>query len=83
MVTLFKDNLTEEQLVKLGLNARQVKAVLYVKEQGKITNREYQGINETSERTASREIAELVKTNILEQAGSFGAGSFYKLITPE
>jgi len=83
MVTLFKDNLTEEQLVKLGLNARQVKAVLYVKEKGRITNKEYQSINETSDRTASREMAELVNTNILEQAGSFGAGSFYKLKTPE
>jgi ATP-dependent DNA helicase RecG len=83
LVTIFKDNLTEEQLVKLRLNARQVKAVLYVKEKGRITNKEYQSINETSERTASREIAELVKTDILEQAGSFGAGSFYKLKTPE
>jgi len=83
LVTLFKDNLTEEQLVKRGLNARQVKSVLYVKEHGKITNKEYQSINETSDRTASREIAELVNTNILEQAGSFGAGSFYKLKTPE
>jgi ATP-dependent DNA helicase RecG len=83
LVTLFKDNLTEEQLVKRGLNARQVKSVLYVKEHGKITNKEYQSINETSDRTASREIAELVNTNILEQAGSFGAGSLYKLKTPE
>ncbi|GHT08792.1 hypothetical protein FACS189426_05280 [Bacteroidia bacterium] len=48
----------------------------YVKEKGKITNKEYQEINEISERTASREISELVKASILEQAGSFGAGSF-------
>jgi ATP-dependent DNA helicase RecG len=82
LVTLFKDNLTEEQLQKLGLNQRQVKAVLYVKEKGRIANSDYQGINETSERTASREISELVKANILEQGGSYGAGSFYKLKTP-
>ncbi len=37
LVTLFKDNFTEEQLQKFGLNQRQVKAVLYVKEKGKIT----------------------------------------------
>ena len=37
-ITLFKNNLTEEQLIKLGLNARQIKAVLFVKEKGKISN---------------------------------------------
>jgi hypothetical protein len=34
--------LTEEQLTKLGLNARQIKAVLFVKEKGRISNKEYQ-----------------------------------------
>ena len=65
------------------MNNRQVKAVLYVKKKDKITNKEYQEINEISERTASGEMSELVKQNILEQAGSFGAGSFYRMITPE
>ena len=49
---------------------------------GRITNSEYQQQNATSERTASREISELVKAQILEQAGSFGAGSTYRIITP-
>jgi ATP-dependent DNA helicase RecG len=83
VVTLFKDRFTAEQLQQLGLNERQIKAVLYVKEKGKITNSEYQEINETSERTSSREIAELVNVDILEQAGTFGAGSFYKIKTPK
>ena len=82
LVTLFKDNLNEEQLVRLGLNPRQVRAVLYVKEKGRITNGEYQTINDVPVRTASREIAELVKANLLEQGGSFGAGSYYQLIRP-
>ena len=42
MITLFKDRFTEEQLRKMGLNERQVKAVLSVLENGKITNNEYQ-----------------------------------------
>ena len=79
LVTLYKDNLTEEQLVKNGLNSRQLKAVQYVKEKRKITNKEYQEINDISERTASRELSELVKNGIFEQAGSFGAGSYYQL----
>jgi len=82
IVKLFKDRFSKEQLQQLGLNDRQIKAVLYVKEKGKITNSEYQKINEISGRTSSREISELVKANILEQAGSFGAGSYYQLKTP-
>lgn len=79
-VTLFKNSLTEEQLVKLGLNARQIKAILYVKEKGKITNKEYQEINDISRRTATDELAELTtKFRLLKNTG-YGAGSFYKLI---
>lgn len=55
-VTLFKDRFSEEELQKLGLNDRQIKAVLHVKEKGNITNNEYQEINDISERTASREL---------------------------
>lgn len=36
-----KDNYNEEYLRELGLNEWQVKAVLYVKEKGKITNKEF------------------------------------------
>ena len=32
MVTLFKDRFSEEELKNMGLNDRQVKVVLYVKE---------------------------------------------------
>jgi ATP-dependent DNA helicase RecG len=61
LVTLFKDRFSEEQLQQLGLNGRQIKAVKYVKEKGKITNAEYQGINEISKRTAAYELVELVE----------------------
>ncbi|MDH6312380.1 ATP-dependent DNA helicase RecG [Parabacteroides sp. PFB2-10] len=80
LVTLFKDNLTKEQLVKLGLNARQIKAVQHVKERGKITNKEYQEMNEVSRNTASSELKELENEfGILINKGQ-GAGSFYELI---
>ncbi len=45
LVTLFKNKYSTEQLQKLGLNGRQVKAVLYIFEQGSITNSKYQEIN--------------------------------------
>ncbi|SEA19594.1 ATP-dependent DNA helicase RecG [Porphyromonadaceae bacterium KH3R12] len=80
LVALFKDNLTEEQLVKLGLNARQIKAVQYVKEKGKITNKEYQEINDISNRTATNELKELVEKFGLMRMSGAGAGTFYEFL---
>lgn len=77
-VTLYKDNLTEEQLVKLGLNTRQVKAVQYVKEKGKITNRKYQEINEISDRTSSRDLENLVARGVLKRIGD-KKSSYYEI----
>jgi ATP-dependent DNA helicase RecG len=79
LVTLFKNNLTEEQLRKLGLNERQIKAVLYVNENGKITNRDYQKINDCSRNTASSELKELVNNHNILTNNGYGAGSFYEL----
>jgi ATP-dependent DNA helicase RecG len=78
MVKLFKDRFTEEQLQKLGLNERQVKAVLYVKEKGRITNSEYQEINNISERTASRDLEELFQKGIFERIGE-SKSTYYKI----
>lgn len=78
-VTIFKDVLTEEYLKKLGLNDRQVKAVLFVKENGKITNNKYQELTSKSERTATRDLNQLVSLNLLEQIGTTGVGTNYIL----
>lgn len=77
-VTLFKDIFTEEQLRKMDLNARQIKAVLFVKENGKITNKEYQTINSTSDRTALRDLEELVAKQLITRMGK-KKGIFYQL----
>ena len=79
IITLFKNNLTEELLIKLGLNDRQVKAVLFVKEKGKITNKEYQGLFAVSRETASRDLVKLAELGIFSNSGSKGAGSFFIL----
>jgi len=79
LVTLFKNKLTKEQLGKLGLNERQIKAVEFVKEKGKITNKEYQTLNSISERTASRELSELTKKQVLKSSETKGAGSYFYL----
>lgn len=74
-----KDIHTMEHLKKIGLNERQIKAAVYVKEKGKITNKGYQEICETSERTASRDLSSLVSTGIFEQIGATGRGTAYIL----
>ena len=58
---------------------RQIKAVIYVKENGKITNQEYQVICETSNRTATRGLTELVSLKIFQQIGTTGKGTKYVL----
>ena len=67
----FRDLFNENELKHKGLNERQIKAVLYVKEKEKITNKEYMELNGISNRTATYELKELVeKYNLLKQSGS-------------
>ena len=68
-VTFYKDKLNKENLKKLGLNERQIKAVTYVKEKAEITNREYQNINIVSNKTAYLELSNLVKKDIFKVLG--------------
>ena len=78
-VYFYKDRYTEEELRKAGLNERQIKAVFYVKEKGRITNREYQEITGVKKRQASIDLAELEKESIIKKIGSTGKGTFYVL----
>lgn len=73
-----KDIYNEEYLEKLGLNERQVKAVLFVKENEKITNSKYQNLNKTSGRTASRDLENLVQLSVFVKKGE-KKGTSYKL----
>jgi len=76
-VVFRKDIYTEEYLRSLGLNERQVRAVLYAKVYGKISNEEYQREFGVSRNTASRELRTLVEKGIFSHSGKRGAGSFY------
>ena len=79
-ITLLKNTLTQEHLAKLGLNDRQVKAVLFVKEKGKISNADYQELFSVSKATATRDLTELLdKFALLEKVGQTGAGTTYIL----
>ena len=78
-VTIFKDILNDEKLIKLGLNDRQIKAVIFLKENKKITNKDYQQINNCSRNTATNDLSDLVHKGLINQSNRKGAGSFYAL----
>ncbi len=67
---LRKDYYTEERLKEMGLNDRQIKAVMYVKEKGMITNREYQELNFVSNKTAYLELSDIIKKDLFAVEGS-------------
>jgi hypothetical protein len=76
-----KDVFDAEYFKSLGLNERQIQAIKFVKENGKITNSEYQAINDVSKATATRDLSELVeKFKFLSRTGEVGAGTNYILI---
>ena len=75
-----KDIYTEEYLRSLGLNERQIKAVMYVKEKGRITNKEYQEINTCSRNTATNDLKKLTQRKIFKETGKKGAGSYYTIV---
>lgn len=70
LVIFYKGIYNEDYLKKIGLNERQIKAVLYVKERGKISLREYKSIiGELSSKTLYRDLQELTKKKILKSLG--------------
>jgi len=73
-----KDVFDHDFLVRAGLSERQITAVLYVRENGKITNTDYQRILEVSGTTAQRDLKDLVARNILEMSGK-RKGTHYTL----
>jgi len=78
LVTIFKDIYSEEQLIKLGLNERQIKAVLYIKERGKITNKEYRNLSGLSDEGSRIDLNDLIEKNIFISRGS-GRNAHYVL----
>lgn len=69
-VVFRKDAFTEEYLKSRGLNERQIKAMLLVKEKKEITRQGYENLNNISKRTAIRDLNELIHKDILKAAGA-------------
>lgn len=79
LVTLFKNKWTKENLIHLDLNERQLKAIKFLKDNLKITNKDYQQLNNCSRNTATKDLSELINKEVIKSSGKSGAGSFYIL----
>lgn len=79
-VTFYKPTYTVSQdLKKIGLSERQLKAIDYVNQHGSINNTEYQNIGKVSKSTATRELNQLKIKGILYAEGTTGRGTIYRL----
>ena len=78
-VTFYKDKLNEENLKRLELNDRQIKVIVYMKEKGSITNREYQSLFSITDRTALRDLNDLISKGLVQKRG-VKKGTRYLLI---
>ena len=76
-VAFLKDIYNEEYLQKLGLNERQINAVIQTKKTGRMTNREYQELNKVSKATATRDLQKIIESGLLKSSGIKGAGAGY------
>ncbi|HPJ13242.1 MAG TPA: DUF4062 domain-containing protein [Caldisericia bacterium] len=78
VVILWRNWLTDEVIRSLNLNERQKKSLPFLKQNKRITTREYCEIAATSIATAKRDFDELAKMGILTLKGA-GRGSYYEL----
>jgi ATP-dependent DNA helicase RecG len=78
-VSFLKDIYTEEYLKSFDLGDRQTKALLYIKENGEITNAIYQHINKISKAVATTDLSDLVSRKLIEKVGTTGKGTKYTL----
>lgn len=79
VLNISRDYGTVGKYIQTGLKDRQIKAIRFAREMGKITNKEHQKLCELGASTAKRDLQELVKKNIFVQVGRTGRGTYYKL----
>lgn len=78
-IAVWRDWLTSEVLAGFHLNERQLQAMAYLKVNGVITNADYQNVASCPQRTAARDLNELVQKGVIELEGK-GRGARYRLL---
>ncbi len=78
-VTLWRDWLTESLLARLKLNDRQNTVIPHLKISRQVTNAEYRQLTGAAERTATRDLEDLVTRGLLVRTAKTGRGTAYRL----
>ncbi len=77
VVTVWRDWLTDEEMARLALTKRQCAAVQHVKIAGRITNRKLRELTGIVDRTASRDLDDLVEMGVFRRVGTTGRSTYY------
>jgi ATP-dependent DNA helicase RecG len=77
---LWRDWLTAHLLAGLNLNDRQNAVIPHLKISRQITNAEYRQLTGATERTAARDLEDLVSKGLLMKTAKTGRGTAYRLI---
>jgi ATP-dependent DNA helicase RecG len=78
-VAIWRDWLIPEVLAGYNLNERQLKAIDYLKIQGKIFNKEYQELTGAHTQTYLRDLRGLMSSGLIEKVGITGRNTYYQL----
>lgn len=79
--TLWRDWLTEAVMEQLGFNERQKMAIVFLKMHGRITNADYRQLTGATDRTALRDLAQMLEKRALIKVGRTGRAAHYALAT--
>jgi len=79
-VVIFRLPPALEELENLRLNERQKRAIDSIMNKGTITNREYTSLNDISRKTATTDLADLVKKGLLIRVGEGKRSIHYELL---
>jgi len=73
-------DISNDQLIsEYGLTNRQIKGIVFLRDNNKITNKLYRDINSVSKATATNDLGKLVDKGLLLKIGNRGAGAYYTL----
>lgn len=78
-IVFLKDIYTEAYLKGIGLEEPFIKVLLFIKDNGSITNSEYQQLFGFSKRKSTNDLQHLVNERFIEKVGTRGRGTFYRL----
>jgi ATP-dependent DNA helicase RecG len=79
VVTISKDWFSPQMLSDKGLNERQIGTISYMKKKGFITNHEYTVMHGISDRTALRDLRDMLQKKLIQKEGQ-NKGTRYMLI---